>query len=201
MENGRMSQQGRGRPRETSHDEIRAIALDLFVRDGYAATSLSQIAQAAGISRTTLFAYFPAKRNLLWEDFDERLGDLDDVLTDAADRPLVDVIVDGMLASSRYRRDEHNVVAMRMRIVGQDEELRAYTVLAAQDLTNRLYEGAIRRAPSTDPGLLDLVIRALVAAAARCTEQWAASDQPAQDLDAYTADRLRLITEALRPLL
>lgn len=196
-----MNGRGPGRPQGTTHDEIRDAALGLFLDRGYARTSLAQIAAAVGISRTTLFAYFPAKRDLVWEEFDRRAAGVEDVFAQAtADRPLVDVITEAMLVNSRYTPAEHTAFAQRMRIVAQDEELRAYTALAVQHLTRRLAESASRRCPEADPALVDMVTRALVAAAARCTEEWAA-DPPSTSLDAYTAERLQPVIAALRPLL
>lgn len=54
-----------GRPRATTHWAIRDVALELFIGEGYAEISLASIARACGISRTTLFAYFPAKADIL----------------------------------------------------------------------------------------------------------------------------------------
>lgn len=54
-----------GRPRATTHWAIRDAAIELFIRDGYAESSLTSIARACGISRTTLFSYFPAKADIL----------------------------------------------------------------------------------------------------------------------------------------
>jgi TetR/AcrR family transcriptional regulator, regulator of mycofactocin system len=197
-----MSERGPGRPRETSHDEIRRVALELFARNGYAATSLAQIARAAGISRTTLFAYFPSKRDLVWEEFDRRIADLDATLAgDSTPSSVTDFIVEAMLVNSRYRVDEHDGLARRMRLSEQDEALRAFMALTVQDLTDRISKAASRRASNVDPGLVDLVTHALVAAAARCTDEWAGLQRPTLDLAAYTAQRLQPIVEALRPLL
>ncbi|MFZ2510139.1 MAG: TetR family transcriptional regulator [Gordonia sp. (in: high G+C Gram-positive bacteria)] len=51
---------------------IRAAALDLISRQGYQATTVAQIAEAADISHTTLFRYFESKEQVLIHD------DLDD---------------------------------------------------------------------------------------------------------------------------
>ena len=45
--------------------EIVAIAADLFFKEGYAGTSMSQIAAAVGGSKQTLYNYFQAKEELL----------------------------------------------------------------------------------------------------------------------------------------
>jgi AcrR family transcriptional regulator len=44
--------------------ELLAAALDLFVEKGFAATRVEEIAQHAGVSKGTLFLYFPSKEDL-----------------------------------------------------------------------------------------------------------------------------------------
>lgn len=45
---------------------ILEIALGAFLRDGYAATSMSRIAAAVGGSKATLYSYFPSKKELFF---------------------------------------------------------------------------------------------------------------------------------------
>ena len=47
---------------------IQQIALGLFRDQGYAATSIEQIAEAAEVSTTTVFRYFPTKPDLVISD-------------------------------------------------------------------------------------------------------------------------------------
>ena len=56
----------RGRPRAGDPAEISEIALALFVDRGYSATTMAEIADAAGVSLPTLFRYFPSKAALFW---------------------------------------------------------------------------------------------------------------------------------------
>jgi len=42
-------------------------ARDIFLRDGFEAASVDEIARAAGVSKATLYAYFPDKRLLFME--------------------------------------------------------------------------------------------------------------------------------------
>lgn len=53
--------------REKRYEQILAAALDLFIRRGYAATKITDIAQAAGMSTGLLFNYFPSKAHLFTE--------------------------------------------------------------------------------------------------------------------------------------
>lgn len=53
---------------------IQRHALRLFRAQGYAATTVEQIAQAAEVSPSTFFRYFPTKEDVvLYDDFDPRL--------------------------------------------------------------------------------------------------------------------------------
>jgi TetR/AcrR family transcriptional regulator, mexJK operon transcriptional repressor len=45
--------------------DIIAVARDLFFKEGYAATSMSQLAATLGGSKTTLYNHFPSKEELL----------------------------------------------------------------------------------------------------------------------------------------
>ena len=58
----------RERNRERTKAEIRRHALRLFQEQGYAATSMAQVAQAAEVSQSTLFRYFPSKEELAVQD-------------------------------------------------------------------------------------------------------------------------------------
>ncbi len=50
---------------------IQRHALRLFQQQGYEETSISQIAEAAEISESTFFRYFPTKEDLVrWDEFD-----------------------------------------------------------------------------------------------------------------------------------
>lgn len=62
-----MSEQSQVSPsrKDRKRAEIVAVAQDLFFRDGYAATSMSQIAVAVGGSKATLYNHFQSKDELL----------------------------------------------------------------------------------------------------------------------------------------
>ncbi|GAA5026959.1 TetR/AcrR family transcriptional regulator [Microbacterium fluvii] len=196
-----MSDNPVGRPRQTTHDEIRRTAVALFAEHGYAETSLVQIAAASGISRTTLFSYFPAKSDLLWEDHDRLVALMEQRLAAAADDPAVDTLVAGMLAIAHYGVGEHEGLALRWRIVRDDPALRAVAFARSDELLDALVAAVVARRDGIDVLLVDSVARALMAVASRCTEEWSLLDAPAVDLDVFTAERLRPIADALRPLL
>jgi AcrR family transcriptional regulator len=48
-----------------ARDRLVAAAVDLFTEQGYDATTVAQIAQRAGVTRSTFFRHFPDKREVL----------------------------------------------------------------------------------------------------------------------------------------
>jgi AcrR family transcriptional regulator len=54
----------RGRRKEARPGELLDAALELFVEKGYAATRSEEVAARAGVSKGTLFLYFPSKEEL-----------------------------------------------------------------------------------------------------------------------------------------
>ena len=56
--------QKRERRKEARPGELLDAALSLFVEKGYAATKVEEVAQRAGVSKGTLFLYFPSKEEL-----------------------------------------------------------------------------------------------------------------------------------------
>ncbi|MBM7369032.1 TetR family transcriptional regulator [Gordonia hydrophobica] len=62
----------RERQKAQTRADIRAAALTLFTENGYEATTVAQIAEAANVSHTTFFRYFQSKEQVIISD------DLDD---------------------------------------------------------------------------------------------------------------------------
>ena len=78
-----------GRPRSSSRETLAEAACELFLEKGFEATSIVDIAQRAGVSRSSFFNYFGSKSDILWSGLDERITALEarlreDETTDAA---------------------------------------------------------------------------------------------------------------------
>jgi AcrR family transcriptional regulator len=74
----------RERKKRETREALTRAALELFAERGYAETTLAEIAEAAGVSTRTIFAYFPSKEDILFCATQE----LRDALASAlADRP------------------------------------------------------------------------------------------------------------------
>lgn len=62
-----------GRPRATSRDTIAEAACELFLEQGFDATTVADITRRAGVSRSSFFNYFTSKSDVLWAGLDERI--------------------------------------------------------------------------------------------------------------------------------
>jgi len=62
-----------GRPRASSREVLAEAACELFLEQGYDATSVSDITRRAGVSRSSFFNYFSAKSDVLWSGLDEQM--------------------------------------------------------------------------------------------------------------------------------
>ena len=62
-----------GRPRASSRETLAEAACELFLEQGYDATSVAEITQRAGVSRSSFFNYFSSKSDVLWSGLDARI--------------------------------------------------------------------------------------------------------------------------------
>src|ERR1700724_3509468 len=58
----------RERKKQKTRHTIIDAALELFTKQGYEETTIAEIADAAEVSPRTIFAYFPTKEDILFDD-------------------------------------------------------------------------------------------------------------------------------------
>ncbi|GAT72978.1 transcriptional regulator [Microbacterium sp. HM58-2] len=76
-----MSTSRAGRPKASSRETLSEAACELFLERGYDATSVADITQRAGVSRSSFFNYFSSKSDVLWSGLDARIATAADALT------------------------------------------------------------------------------------------------------------------------
>lgn len=89
---------------EARPDEVLDAALELFMENGFAATRVDDIARRAGLSKGTVYLYFPSKEA---------------VLEGLVRRAIVPVADSALEALASYEGDPRSVIARVIRMVGQ----------------------------------------------------------------------------------
>lgn len=118
-----------GRRRSTTPHHITDVAIDMFSARGFADVSVDDVAQAAGISRRTLFRYYASKNAIPWGDFDNHLDQLRDLLDNVgSDVRLGDALRDALLTFNTFDESETARHRQRMRVILQTAELQAYSM-------------------------------------------------------------------------
>jgi AcrR family transcriptional regulator len=116
----------RGRPRVSSRAQIEEVAVELFLRQGYATTTMPAIAEAAGVSRTSVFRYFHGKSEIVWWAFDVHLDEFASLL-DASDpaSPVLDAVRSAIVRALESAADDHGAWLRRFELIDGEPELRA----------------------------------------------------------------------------
>ena len=111
----------RERKKQNTRETIARVALQLFAERGYEHTTLAEIADAADISRRTIFAYFETKEDILFSDVPALLEQLGQTLEQ---RPPGSTTVDALrdFLTSGVPMDDRAM--LRAKIIHTDERLR-----------------------------------------------------------------------------
>jgi TetR/AcrR family transcriptional regulator, regulator of mycofactocin system len=118
-----------GRRRSTTPHQITDVAIELFTARGFAEVSVDDVAQAAGISRRTLFRYYASKNAIPWGEFDAHLAHLRDLLDNVDPGvPLGEALRTALLAFNTFDESETVRHRQRMRVILQTAELQAYSM-------------------------------------------------------------------------
>jgi AcrR family transcriptional regulator len=92
----------RERKKRATRQLIADVASGLFIRRGFEEVTVAEIAEAAGVSKMTVFNYFPRKEDLFLDRHADRLADL---VSAVRSRP------DGVSAAAALRRHQHELLA------------------------------------------------------------------------------------------
>lgn len=153
----------RERKKQRTRETIATVALELFDRHGFRATTIAQIAHAADVSPRTVSAYFPAKEDLLFPYRQEAFGRLRERLLNRAPGELAADALRAWIVDNFAEIDRrgHEVERTRRRVIDADESLRAWE-RGAMEEGERLLAAAIAQ----DLGVAPDDVSAQLAAAA-----------------------------------
>lgn len=116
----------RGRPPASSRREIEAVALELFLENGFTETTLAAITAAARVSKTSFFRYFPSKGDIVWSAFAEYTAGLVarlDAVSDHDDRTM-DLVRSCLTGALEARIDPQGLWMRRFEVIEGSAELR-----------------------------------------------------------------------------
>lgn len=133
-----------------SRNTVVAAALDLFAKQGFESTSVEQIAQAAGVSRSTFFRQFGGKDDVVFTDHDELLSRLRQYLSDAHDNPWA-AVCEASVQVFRHFAADPDLARRRYVVVRQVPALRDREIVTVFQY-ERLFDDYLRGAlPGIDP--------------------------------------------------
>jgi len=118
-----------GRPPLTSASELGAVALELFTENGFDATTIDDVAEAAGIGRRTFFRYYASKNDLAWGDFDGQLDLFRHELAGYVDRPMMDALRCAVVEFNRVDARDLDQHRRRMQLILTVPALQAHFTL------------------------------------------------------------------------
>ncbi|MGC5171079.1 TetR family transcriptional regulator [Microbacterium sp. DT81.1] len=129
-----------GRPRASSRETLAEAACELFLEQGYEATSIAEIATRAGVSRSSFFNYFSSKGDILWAAFDERADAAIAALAvgDASTRYILTAIADD------FAPDSLALAVANADVMGLDDELQRERAMRQARLARAVADRAQR---------------------------------------------------------
>jgi mycofactocin system transcriptional regulator len=182
-----------GRAPSTSQAELSHIALQLFVENGFDATTIDEIAARAGIGRRTFFRYFPSKNDLPWGDFEQLLDRMRRYLSELPPTlPLVDALRAAVIEFNRFPAEEVPYHRQRMELLLNVPTLVAHSTLRYASWRQVVAEFAAARLGVPEDSLQPQAIAwTYLAVSLSAYEQWLKHDD---------ADLAVLLDSAIRIL-
>ncbi|MFJ6568177.1 TetR/AcrR family transcriptional regulator [Streptomyces sp. NPDC091292] len=156
---------------------IRDATYRLITEQGYEATTVEQIAEAAEVSPSTVFRYFPTKEDIvLTDEFDPLLEE--ELRARPADEPLID--------SLRYvlrrvltlgTQEEPEATVLRTRLMVEVPSVRS-RMMESMSVTGRMLCRVVAERTGRDPDDLDVRVyaMALIGGLQEATMYWAEHD-------------------------
>lgn len=143
----------RGRP---GHDQeaVLRVAIDLFNRQGYDATSMGDLARELGLTKSAIYHHVPSKEHLLERALDEALDELTSAL-------------DAVQADSSCSPEQRLRAALRASVVVLAEHVPAVTLLLRVRGNTPAEQSALARRRDVDHRLAEMVREAADAGAIR----------------------------------
>ena len=181
----------RERKKQETRDALTRAALELFVERGYDETTLAEIAEAAGVSTRTIFAYFASKEDILFSTLQAMCDALARALAERpADTDALTALREFILSSAHEKTElEHKLG----HVIARDATLSSHKRARIAQL-----QEVLAAAIADDLGVGPDDLRPQVAAAS-LTAAFEVLER--QDRDLSTAPTAEEITAAIDPII
>lgn len=162
----------RERKKQKTREAIQRVALRLFLKQGYAKTTIEEIAAAVEISPSTFFNYFPTKEEVVMLDIYDPIA-IDLFRARPADEPLSLSFRRALTGLAEHLERDRELILTRGRLLLQIPDLRARVwdeMERTQEFIVALFAERSGRGP--DDFELRITVRALIAAAYEASIRW-----------------------------
>ena len=185
-----------GRRRATSRAELEQAAFALFAVRGFDATTVDEIAAAAGIGRRTFFRYFPSKNDIPWGAFEVELERMRVRLKACPPEiPLADAIRVALIDFNRVTPAQVPLHRRRMELILRVPTLLAHSTLRFTAWREVVAEFVAERTGGRQDDLAPQAIaHAVLGVAIAAYQHWL--DDPDSDLGALLDDAMRQLSSA-----
>jgi AcrR family transcriptional regulator len=175
-------------PRRSARERLTVAAFELFEERGFEATTVDDVAERAGVGRTTFFRSFRSKEDVIFPDHEAMLGQIRDRLAAASPPPDVatarTAVVEAARLVLRHYLAEGDLARARYRLTSTVPALRAREIAgqqAYQRLFGRYLHGWLGGGPEAALRA-ELLAAAVVTAHNHVLRRWLRAD-PADPVD------------------
>jgi AcrR family transcriptional regulator len=159
-----------------ARERLERAALALFVEHGYDATTVAEIADRAGLTRSTFFRYFADKREVLFGGQDILAGLFTDSIRAAAPSATTVECLAAALESVTvvFTQERHDVAPQRRAAIAANSELQERELLKRARLASAIADAL--RARRADDITAQLAAEMGILAFSTAYARWAAPD-------------------------
>jgi AcrR family transcriptional regulator len=136
----RPPRRGAGRPVEADPDAIALTALRMFVERGVDGVTMTEIAEASGLSRRSLFRWFPSKAALVWggaAEADERFEAAFATVRETG-RPLLSLVQAAFVRSVEPLGTTADITRMRLLLIDANPGVYAWGADMRREMTRHI---------------------------------------------------------------
>src|SRR3954467_8979006 len=160
-------------PAAARREQLLAVALGVFAREGFHGTAMNDVAEAAGVTKPVLYQHFRSKRELyleLLEDVGGRLGDSIGKATSEAPNPREQVRA-GFVAYFRFV-SEHRTAFQLLFGGGSRRDVEFADAVRSVELSIAESIAALIDIEGLEPGQRQLLAHGIVGLAEGTSRHW-----------------------------